>query len=72
MLLLYFISGIFFISFIYPILDGLTGLILSAIEEKKAKYVVSITRFNKEIQGEPPPAHQIGFVIDDEVDNYDE
>jgi hypothetical protein len=45
---------------------------MSAIEEKKAKYAVSITRLNTEIQKSvEPPAHQIGFVIEDEVD-YDD
>lgn len=72
-IILYFISGIFFIQTVLPILDGLTNWFLSYIELKKAKLAVSITQFNKQIQqaNEKKP-NQIGFVIEDEVDEYDE
>jgi hypothetical protein len=49
-IILYFISGIFFIQTVLPILDGLTNWFLSYIELKKAKLAVSITQFNKQIQ----------------------
>lgn len=68
-----------YITFVYPLLDGLLALILTRIEAIKSNYNLTITSNNLEIQrlnygleqDLQPPAHQIGFVIPDEPESED-
>ena len=65
-ILLYFICGIFFVSCIFPILEELTQVILTALEWIKRKIMVSITAMNVNMQKivsdeDKIKEHPIGF-----------
>lgn len=73
----YFILGMFFIEFIYPICESICTIILSYLERIKGKLTVDITKTNLKLQkmAEPPDSstHVIGFSIDtDEEEEEDD
>ena len=69
-----------FIGFIWPLLEGVTNLILAYLEVVKGRYTVEITKLNLQIeklsnQKEETYTSTIGFVVpnndEDEEDIYD-
>ena len=69
-----------FIGFIWPLLEGVTNLILAYLEVVKGRYTVEITKLNLQIeklsnQKEETYTSAIGFVVpnndEDEEDIYD-
>ena len=75
-----FMLGILFISFIYPILESITGVILTFLEMIKGKITVIITQINCEIKSmaeekeDVPTKHPIGFAVsfENEEEELDE
>ena len=70
--LLYFILGILFVSYVIPLIDGLSGLFLTWIEAKKAKQTDAVNQINIKMRKEAASAGQdephmakIGFQIPD-------
>ena len=66
--MLRFILGIIFAIVILPILDGLTGVILSWFELLKTYFGVRITKLGQSIH-EPEVKCQIGFSAKEEEQN---
>ena len=70
--LLYFILGIVFVSYIIPLLDGASGLLLTWMEAKKAKLNEIINLTNIKIRQattsaeDDTPKRLIGFCRDDD------
>ena len=64
--------------FAYPVLSSLTDLILTCLETAKARVSLSATKYGQKAQKilmeleDVGPAHQIGFVIDDEQEGYED
>lgn len=63
----HFMAGILFIAFIFPILESITGIVLTFLEMIKGKLTIIITQINCQIQnlandGDDTVKHQIGFV----------
>ena len=77
-ILRYLILGILLVSLILPLIDGLTGLLLTMIEAAKGYFTVKITEYNCRLKkiayaddDEEPAKRLIGFAREDEED-YDE
>ena len=76
--LLYFILGIVFITYVIPLLDGISAWILTWIEAKKAKQSSVINDANIKMRKaaasaeQDPPRRQIGFRGPDEEEEYEE
>lgn len=59
--LFYFILGILFIEYIYPLIDSIISVWLTALEVKKGKYSKIINDINLEISKVETSANVIGF-----------
>ena len=76
--LLYFILGIVFITYVIPLLDGVSAWILTWIEAKKAKQSSVINDANIKMRKaaasaeQDPPRRPIGFRVPDEEEEYEE
>ena len=77
--LLYFILGILFVTYVIPLLDGISSWFLTWVEAKKAKQSEVINQTNIKMRQaaasaeEDPPRRPIGFrVPDEEEENEDE
>jgi hypothetical protein len=76
--LVYFLLGILLVSFILPLLDGLTGLFLTMIEVAKGYFTVKVTEYNCRLkklayEDDEPPKRLIGFAREDtEEDEEDD
>lgn len=76
--LLYFILGIFFVTYVIPLLDGISSWFLTWVEAKKAKQSEVINQTNIKMRQavasaeEDPPRRQIGFCVPDEEEEYEE
>lgn len=76
--LLYFILGILFVSYVIPLLDGLSGFFLAWIEAKKAKQSEIINLTNIKIRQATAsaendiPKRLIGFCCEDDYEEEDE
>ena len=72
-----FMLGILFISFIYPVLESLTGVILTFLEMIKGKITVIITQINCQIKSladkedDVPTTRPIGFTASFESEEED-
>ena len=65
--LLYFIAGILFIYFIVPLIEGLSGLILTWIEKLKSKEAAEIYKIKQSLtDNEESPRAVVGFVYEEE------
>ncbi len=70
MILLYFLLGIFFIQWFFPILESLSELATAAIELLKGKVGLKLAKYNAQIQkiteemDAPIADHVIGFKVD--------
>lgn len=75
--LLYFILGIIFVTYVIPLLDGISAWFLTWVEAKKAKQSEIINQINIKMRQaaasaeEDPPRRLIGFRMPDSED-YDE
>ena len=76
--LLYFILGILFITYVIPLLDGISAWFLTWVEAKKAKQSEVINQTNIKMRQaaasaeEDPPRRPIGFRVPDEEEEYEE
>lgn len=76
--LLYFILGILFVTYVIPLLDGISSWFLTWVEAKKAKQSEVINQTNIKMRQatasaeEDPPRRQIGFCVPDEEEEYEE
>lgn len=76
--LLYFILGILFITYVIPLLDGISAWFLTWVEAKKTKQSEVINQTNIKMRQaaasaeEDPPRRPIGFRVPDEEEEYEE
>ena len=76
--LLYFILGILFVTYVIPLLDGISSWFLTWVEAKKAKQSEVINQTNIKMRqaaasaDEDPPRRPIGFRVPDEEEEYEE
>lgn len=76
--LLYFILGILFVTYVIPLLDGISSWFLTWVEAKKAKQSEVINQTNIKMRQaaasaeEDPPRRPIGFRVPDEEEEYEE
>ena len=76
--LLYFILGIVFVSYVIPLLDGISAWFLTWIEAKKAKQSSVINDANIKMRQaaasaeEDPPRRPIGFHMPDPEESEEE
>lgn len=70
--LIIFISGILFVSYIIPLLDGLSSWFLTWVETKKIKHGKLINQANFEAQDVEIKTPQMGFYIPEENEYKDE
>ena len=67
----YVLLGILLVSFILPLIDALTGLILTMIEVAKGYFSIKVTEYNCRLkklayaEDEEPPRRLIGFTRED-------
>lgn len=76
--LLYFILGILFVTYVIPLLDGISSWFLTWVEAKKAKQSEVINQTNIKMRQaaasaeEDPPRRPIGFRMPDKEEEYEE
>ena len=76
--LLYFILGILFVTYVIPLLDGISSWFLTWVEAKKVKQSEVINQTNIKMRqaaasaDEDPPRRPIGFRVPDEEEEYEE
>ena len=76
--LLYFILGILFVTYVNPLMDGVSSWFLTWVEAKKAKQSEVINQTNIKMRQaaasaeEDPPRRPIGFRVPDEEEEYEE
>ena len=76
--LLYFILGIVFITYVIPLLDGISGWFLTWVEAKKAKQSEIVNQANIKMRQaaasteEDSPKRLIGFRMPDEEEEYED
>ena len=76
--LLYFILGILFVTYVIPLMDGISSWFLIRVEVKKAKQSEVINQTNIRMRQaaasaeEDPPRRPIGFRVPDEEEEYEE
>lgn len=69
--------GLVFIAFIFPILEGISSVILTALELLKGKMNIKIAEINFRIQRiatqeEEEPHRAIGFVLPNNDEEYED
>lgn len=76
--LLYFILGILFVSYVIPLLDGLSGLLLTWMEAKKAKQseIINLTNIKMRQAAasaeDDTPTRLIGFCREDDYEEEED
>lgn len=76
--LLYFILGILFVSYMIPLLDGLSGLLLTWMEAKKAKQseIINLTNIKMRHAAasaeDDTPKRLIGFCREDDYEEEED
>jgi len=76
--LLYFILGILFVSYAIPLLDGLSGLVLTWMEAKKAKQseIINLTNIKMRQAAasaeDDTPKRLIGFCREDDYEEEED
>lgn len=76
--LLYFILGIIFVTYIIPLLDGISAWFLTWVEAKKAKQseIINLTNIKMRQAAtsaeEDSPKRLIGFRMPDEEEEYED
>lgn len=75
-MLLYFLAGMLFASFLWPVIDAFATVCMAWLEVLKGKASVKVAKMNKEAQEllipEEPPKHQIGFCVPAPVEAEEE
>jgi hypothetical protein len=71
----YFVLGMLFTSFVFPLCDGILSLLLTFIEMLKGYLSVKITKMNCQIQKATEPEadvkRKIGFVLPENEEDVD-
>lgn len=76
--LLYFILGIIFVSYVIPIIDGVSAWFLTWVEAKKSKQSEIVNKANIKMRqdvasaDQDPPTRQIGFQVPDDDQEEEE
>lgn len=76
--LLYFILGIIFVTYVIPLLDGISAWFLTWVEAKKAKQseIINLTNIKMRQAAtsaeEDSPKRLIGFRMPDEEEEYED
>lgn len=78
--LLYFILGIIFVSYVIPIIDGISSWFLTWVEAKKSKQSEIVNKANIKMRQDAasaaeesvPPMRQIGFQAPDDDQEEEE
>lgn len=76
--LLYFILGIIFVTYVIPLLDGISAWFLTWVEAKKTKQSEVINQTTIKMRQavasaeKDPPSRAIGFRLPDEEEEYEE
>lgn len=76
--LLYFILGIIFVSYVIPIIDGVSAWFLTWVEAKKSKQSEIVNKANIKMRqdaastDQDPPMRQIGFQVPDDDQEEEE
>lgn len=74
----YFLLGAATVSFIVPLLGGLTNWIESIIQVRMAKQALKLSEYQAQIRKleleypDEPPHNPIGFVVDSGEEEYDD
>ena len=77
----YVLLGILLVSFILPLIDALTGLILTMIEVVKGYFSIKVAEYNYRLkklaysEEEDPPRRSIGFSTEnneEDEEDYDD
>ena len=76
--IVYFLLGILLVSFVLPLLDGLTGLLLTLIEVAKGHFTVKVTEYNYQLkklayeeEEDEAPKRLIGFAREENEEDED-
>lgn len=70
-ILLYFILGILLVQIGFPLLDGLTSLLLSMLEAAKGYFSLKVAEYNTRMRAlceEEKPKNLIGFTYEEDSD----
>ena len=76
--LLYFILGVLFVTYVIPLLDGISAWFLTWVEAKKTKQSEVINQTTIKMRQavasaeKDPPRRPIGFRLPDEEEEYEE
>lgn len=76
--IVYFLLGILLVSFVLPLLDGLTGLLLTLIEVAKGHFTVKVTEYNYQLkklayeEEDETPKRLIGFAREENEEDEDD
>ena len=76
--LLYFILGIVFVTYVIPLLDGISAWFLTWVEAKKAKQseIINLTNIKMRQAAtsaeDDSPKRLIGFRVSDEEEEYED
>ena len=73
----YFILGMLTVQFIFPLLEGITNVILAGLEVLRGRFGLKVTSYSvkmRELTTEEndAPTRQIGFTYDQEEEEDDE
>ena len=76
----YVLLGILLVSFVLPMIDALTGLLLTMIEVAKGYFSVKVTEYNYRLkrmayeaeEEDVPPQRLIGFAREDQEEPEDD
>ena len=70
--MLYFILGMLMVQMFFPLIDGLTALLLSGLEALKGYFSLKVTEYNarmrKIVEEDEPTMNPIGFTLKEEDD----
>lgn len=66
--LLYFLAGIIFVTYIIPLLDGLSSLILTWLKVQETKQSKIIYQIKQEVTSSDSSKKVVGFTYEEEDD----
>ena len=66
--LLYFLAGIIFVTYIIPLLDGLSSLILNWLKVQETKQSKIIYQIKQEVTSSDSSKKVVGFTYEEEDD----
>lgn len=65
----YFILGMLMVQALFPLIDGITAVLLAGLEALKGYFGIKVAEYNiriRTITEDEPKKHQIGFVMEEE------